>query len=123
MAKMQITWSGFYSSYTETTVKKNVPEKTGIYLLWVKLKNGNWRCFYIGQADNVKTRLLQHLSDSEKNECIKTNVTNYTCGFEFAFVGRQADRDGIEKYLYNYYSPECNNISPPGVDPIEVNLP
>lgn len=123
MTKMQITWSGFYSNYTESTVKNNVPEKAGIYLLWVKLTNGKWRCFYVGQADNLKTRLLQHLSDNEKNECIKTKVSKYTCGFEFALVGKQTDRDGIEKYLYDYYKPECNKISPPDVDPIEVNLP
>lgn len=55
---MQITWSAFNSSYTETTVKNNVPEKAGIYLLCVKLTNGKWRCFYVGQADNLKTRLL-----------------------------------------------------------------
>jgi len=123
MAKMKLNWSGFYSSYTETNVKNNVPEKEGIYLLWVKLKNGKWKCFYVGQADNLKTRLLEHLSDKEKNECIKTNVSKYTCGYEFALVSKQADRDGIEKYLYEYYSPECNKISPPDVDPIEVNLP
>lgn len=58
MTKMQITWSAFNSSYTETTVKNNVPEKAGIYLLCVKLTNGKWRCFYVGQADNLKTRLL-----------------------------------------------------------------
>lgn len=123
MAKIQLTWSGFYSSYSETTVKNNVPEKAGVYLLWVKLKSEKWKCFYAGQADNLKTRLLQHLADSEKNECIKTNVSNYVCGFEFALVGRQADRDGIEKFLYDYYNPECNKISPPDVEPIEVNLP
>lgn len=120
---MQLTWSGFYSSFNEITVKNNVPEKSGIYLLWVKLKNDNWRCFYVGQADNLRTRLLQHLSDNEKNECIKTNVSEYICGFEFALVGKQSDRDGIEKYLYEYYNTECNKISPPDVDPIEVNLP
>ena len=123
MAKMQITWSEFYNSYTETTVSNSVPEKAGIYLLWVKLKNGKWRCFYVGQADNLTTRLMQHLSDTEKNECIKTSVSKYICRFEFALVGKQTDRDGIEKYLYNYYSPECNKISPPDVEPIEVNLP
>ena len=63
------------------------------------------------------------MSDSEKNECIKTNVSNYICGFKFALVGKQADRDGIEKCLYDYYNPEWNKISPPDVEPIEVNLP
>lgn len=77
MARMQITWSDFYSSYTETTVKNSVPEKAGIYLLWVKLTNGKWRCFYVGQADNLKTRLLQHLSDSEKRMHKNTSFQLY----------------------------------------------
>jgi excinuclease UvrABC nuclease subunit len=123
MAKMQVPWSGFYGDYNEATVNNNVPEKAGIYLLWVKLKNGKWQCFYVGQADNLRIRLLQHLSDNEKNKCIKTNVSDFLCGFEFALVGRQAERDGLEKYIYEFYSPECNIISPPDVDPIEVNFP
>jgi Nuclease subunit of the excinuclease complex len=123
MAKIQLKWSGFHSSYNESNVNTYALEKAGIYLLWVKLKDDKWRCFYVGQADNLKTRLLQHLSDTEKNECIKTHVNKHVCGFEYALVGKQADRDGIEKYLYEYYNPECNKISPPDVEPIEVNLP
>lgn len=123
MAKKQIEWSGFRNSFTEDDIKRNVDEKAGVYLFWVKLKNEKWRCFYVGQANNLKTRLMQHLSDSEANECITTNVSKYVCGYEYTFVGRQIDRDGIEKYLYDYYNPECNKISPPEVVPIEVNLP
>lgn len=122
MAKMNISWSGFYT-YSEANVKINAPEKAGIYLLWVELNDSKWKCFYVGQAGNLKKRLLEHLSDSEENECIKNKVKKYSCGYEFAVIGKQADRDGIEKYLYEKYKPECNKISPPLVDPIEVNLP
>jgi len=104
-------------------VTSNVPEKAGIYLLLVKLKSEKWRCFYVGQSDPLNTRLLQHLSKDEKNECIKTNVQKYICGFVFTLIAKQEDRDSIEKFLYEYYKPECNIISPPDVDPIEVNLP
>ena len=119
---MQITWSSFHSSYTESEVKRYVPAEAGVYLLWVKLKNGKWRCFYVGQASDLKDRLLDHLSDDEENECVKNNVTNYTCGFEYAKVSKQSDRDGIEKFLYDHYKPECNKVDPGGL-PIEVNLP
>ena len=122
MAKQQVEWSDF-NDLTEENINASVPQKAGIYLFWVKLVNGNWKCFYVGQADNLKTRLLQHLADSEKNECIKTNVQKHICGYEYCLVGTQASRDGIEKYLYETYSPECNKISPPNVNPIEVNLP
>jgi excinuclease UvrABC nuclease subunit len=119
---MQITWSSFHSSYTETEVKRTVPTDAGVYLLWVKLKNGKWRCFYAGRAADLEDRLLDHLSDDKENKCINKNVSIYICGFEYAKVSRQSDRAGIEKFLYNHYEPECNK-NDPGGNPIGVNLP
>jgi len=119
---MEVKWSGFYTPYTEAKVKANASESAGVYLLWVKLTNEKWRCFYAGQAKNIKQRLLDHLSKEEKNECIKTKVSKYVCGFEFAIITKQSDRDGVEKYLYDHYKPECNQVDPGG-DPIEINLP
>jgi len=58
-----------------------LPAKAAVYLLWVKLKNGKWRCFYVGQASDLDNRLLNHLSDDEENECIQNKVSNYICGF------------------------------------------
>lgn len=119
---MKVSWSTFHTPYTEPEVNKYVPREAGIYLLWVKLKNEKWKCFYVGQAKNLETRLLEHLSDEEENECIEENASKYTCGFEYTKVSKQSDRDGIEKYLYDYYSPECNKVDPGG-KAIEVNLP
>ncbi|MFZ3138631.1 MAG: hypothetical protein WA126_14705 [Thermodesulfovibrionales bacterium] len=90
--------------------------------LWVKLKNDKWRCYYVGQADDLKTRLIDHLSKNEENTCIKNNVQDYVSGYEYAKVSRQSDRNGIEKYLYDNYKPSCNKQDPGGV-PIPVNLP
>jgi excinuclease UvrABC nuclease subunit len=118
---MQITWSSF-QNLTEENVRKYVPKDAGVYLLWVKLKNEKWRCYYVGQADDLERRLLEHLSDEEKNPCIKTNVHDYISGYKYAKVARQSDRDGIEKSLYDHYEPECNEKDPGG-EPIEVNLP
>jgi predicted GIY-YIG superfamily endonuclease len=119
---MNVTWSSFHTPYTESKVKQYVPREAGVYLLWVKLKSGNWRCFYAGQAKNLEKRLLEHLSDEEKNSCLKKNVSKYVCGFEYAKVSKQSDRDGIEKYLYDCYPCECNDKDPGG-EPIKVNLP
>lgn len=102
-------------------MKQYAPTSAGVYLLWVKYKSGQWECFYIGQASNLEDRLLDHLSDEEENNCIKENV-KYRSGFHYAKVGRESDRDGIEKYLYDHYSPECNKVDPGGT-PIRVNLP
>ncbi len=119
---MQIAWSNFHSTYSEAEVKRHVPREAGVYLLWVKLKNDKWRCFYTGQSKDLEARLLEHLSDNEENECLKTRVSKYICGFEYAKVGLQRDRDGVEKFLYNHYKPEYNE-SDPGGESIEVNLP
>lgn len=119
---MQVEWSLFHATYTAAGVRASVPRTAGVYLLWVKLQNGRWRCFYAGQADNLERRLLDHLSASEANQCIKAHVSKYTCGFEYAEVPQQAHRDGVEKYLYDHYKPECNDRDPGGVA-IQVNLP
>lgn len=118
---MEILWSNFHK-LTSDNVKHSVPQDSGVYLLWVKLSNDKWRCYYVGQADNLQERLLQHLSHSEKNNCIKTNVRDYISGYEYAKVSKQSDRDGIEKFLYNHYKPDCNETDPGGT-PIPVNLP
>jgi excinuclease UvrABC nuclease subunit len=119
---MNISWSTFHEAYSETSVKTYVPTSAGVYLLWVKLTNGKWRCFYAGQAKNLETRLLEHLGKDEENECIRKHVADHICGFEYASVALQKDRDGIEKFLYDHYEPECNQVDPGG-EPIEVNLP
>jgi len=118
---MDIKWSAFHR-LTEENVREYVPTTAGVYLLWVKLKSEKWRCYYAGQSDNLQRRLLEHFSAIEDNPCIKDKVANYISGFEYAKVGRQSDRDGIEKFLYNHYSPECN-VEEPGGTPIPVNLP
>jgi len=120
---MVITWSGFFTPYNERKVRDNVPYEAGVYLLWVKLKEGkNWRCFYVGQAKDLEARLLEHLSEDEENECLSNKVNRKVCGFEYAEVGDQDNRDGIERYLYDQYKTECNEREPE-TDPIPVNLP
>lgn len=119
---MQVKWSRFFTPYTVEKVKSDGTESAGVYLLWIKLKNDKWRCFYVGQAINIKQRLLDHLSDYEENECIKKNVSEFVCGFEYVAISKQDDRSGAEKYLYDHYKPECNNVDPGG-KPIKINLP
>ena len=119
---MQVTWSAF-QRLNEENVRKNVPEAAGVYLLWVQLKSEKWRCYYVGQAEDLQARLLEHYNSSEPNDCVRNNVQNHISGYEYAIVSRQADRDGIEKFLYdNYDKPECNKQDPGGI-PIQINLP
>lgn len=119
---MNISWAPFNPDYKADQVKENVTTSAGVYLLWVKLKNGNWRCFYAGKVKNLQSRLLEHLGNNEENECLKTKVSKYICGFEYSEIGREDDRTGIENFLYDHYKPECN-INNPGGTPIQVTLP
>jgi excinuclease UvrABC nuclease subunit len=118
---MQIRWSSFHSQYNEAEVKTSVPRSAGVYLLWLKLKNDKWQCFYVGQADDLERRLVEHLVDSEENKCIKTHAKSDVCGFKYAEIAMQSNRDGIEKYLYDHYMPDCNQKDPGG-KPMVVNL-
>jgi len=119
--KMQVTWATFQKLNVGNIVK-NVPESAGVYLLWVQLKDEKWKCYYVGKAENLQARLLEHCSANEENDCIKNNVQNHISGYEFAKISKQSDRDGIEKFLYDQYKTECNKQDPGG-EPISVNLP
>ncbi len=118
---MNLEWMPF-RTLTEDNVRSLAPSRPGVYLLWVKLKNGKWRCYYVGQAQDLRQRLLDHLSKTEPNACIRNHIENHISGFEFAEVSTQADRDGVEKYLYDHFSPECNEQDPGG-ESKTVNLP
>ncbi len=118
---MQVTWTT-YHVYDRATVDAYAPSSAGMYVLWVKLKNGDWRVFYVGRCADVKDRLKHHLGTDEENECIKTHVSEHICGLSWAEVGRQQDRNGAEKYLFDQYEPECNSQDPGGT-PISVNPP
>lgn len=118
---MKVDWSKF-RLLSEDNVKKYVTSSAGVYLLWVKLKTDKWRCYYAGQANDLEERLLAHLSTGEANTCIKDNVAKYVSGYECAKVAKQSDRNGVEKFLYDHFKPECNRVDPGG-SAIEVNIP
>lgn len=110
MFNVKVNWSKFVTPYSEIGIKRSL-SKPGVYLLWVKLENGKWRCFYVGKARNIKEKLLEHLSPNEQNECIKRYISSYVCGFEFTMITDCQARDEIEKNLFDYYYTECNSIS------------
>ena len=118
---MNVTWNGRFD-LSESDILRLVLKKPGIYILWVRLQDKSWKAFYVGQADNLEKRLLAHVSDSEPNQCIRGHVKAHICSMHFAVVDHQQDRDGVEKYLFDSYSPECN-MKDPGGRPVPVNLP
>ena len=115
------SWSSFHNPYNETEVKKYAPTSGGVYTLWVNFKSGNWKCYYVGKADNLEQRLLDHHGDSEPNECIKAN-NGYKRGFSWIPITTQEERSGAEKYLYDKLHPECNQKDPGG-SPRPIPMP
>jgi excinuclease UvrABC nuclease subunit len=114
-------WSPPYAPYNEASVKKFASANSGIYCIWAKLQGINRSCVYVGKADVIRDRLLDHLQDNESNPRIKS-IIEFPCGFCWLEVSTEAERSGIEKYLYDYYRPICNLVDPGG-KPLVVLLP
>lgn len=114
-------WSACFTPYNEDAVRRAIPPGGGVYALWLYYTTGKCRCFYVGKADNLESRLLAHLRPDEQNECIKGKV-KYLCGFNWMGITTETERSGAEKYLYDTMKPGCN-LSDPGGRPLQVPLP
>ncbi|MBI2873986.1 MAG: hypothetical protein HYY09_02770 [Firmicutes bacterium] len=117
---MEVNWTPFYE-LSDASVRKNVPRTPGVYTFW-ELKGGYWKCFYVGQALNLADRLLQHLSSQETNKHLKERLSKPNQRFRYTEVSKLGERNGILKYLYVTYSPDCNTEEIRGVA-FPVNLP
>ena len=110
---MELEWLGKFQ-YNETKVKELVSESSGNYMISVKRNNGKYRSIYVGQAENLQERLLEHLHDSETNDCLKNHVNDHDVYFRFCYVSGQSDRDDVERTLHKKYPCECNDVEPSG---------
>lgn len=93
--------------YTEADVKANVPTTAGVYIIRVKLKDDGWQIIYVGQASNLRERLLDHLSPDEPNKCLREHQ-QYRKEYCWVQLSRQAERDAEEAARIKQYQPECN---------------
>ena len=120
---INVTWSSRIT-HNEDNVKYNVPQKAGIYRL-LKASGDGYSVQYVGQSDKLQRRLLEHLSNEEKNDCIKRLMKD-TAYFRFALLEAEKDRLCAESYLYQEFGVERNgppcNKQKPQVDPCEINL-
>jgi excinuclease UvrABC nuclease subunit len=106
---LSLTWKGYYK-YTIENVEQYAPDKPGVYKIAILQKGGRLKVRYVGQTDNLKRRLKEHLDfDREENECLRERLKKYSASFAFAAVARQGDRDGAERALYLHYEPVCND--------------
>ena len=118
--KLNLQWNGYFN-YNKENVDKHAPyNKAGVYKIGFKRSNGKWLVKYVGQANDLDRRLKEHLDlPNEKNACLSENLKKFISGFCFAEVALQEDRDGVEKALFEYYNPECND---PDVIPSGPNI-
>ena len=93
--------------YTEADVRANAPTTAGVYILRVKLTDDGWQMIYVGQARNLRERLLDHLSPNEPNECLREHQ-RYIMEYCWIELSRQSDRDSEESAKIRKYQPECN---------------
>ncbi len=110
---IHVYWKGV-RRYTEENGEK-IPEKAGVYEILVELEDKNkYRRKYIGQAEDLHKRYLEHLSDDEENENIYNGVRKYVCGFDYALIESMSDRKDAEKELYKKYNYPWNKVEPEG---------
>ena len=112
---LTLKWSNLLDFESET-VSKNASEKEGVYRLsQLNSKNREYEVFYVGRAENIKERLLEHLSQDEENDCIKNKVAKGNNKFKFALIPLEEDRKNAEHTLYHHYNkPSCNKVEPEG---------
>lgn len=111
--KLTASWEGV-CEYEENN-SYIIPQEGGVYEILVKNKNsGRFMRGYVGQAENLHKRYLEHLSDEEENSKIRESVREYVCGFDYALIGGEDDRKDAEKALYEKYDYAWNEKKPGG---------
>jgi len=117
------TWILHWSSLQplERNNVLTVPETGAVYRLSYRSSDGNYYVFYVGQASNLRERLLSHFPELETNFCIGNKLQNFQCSFRYALVNNAQVRSGAEKALFQHFLPECNTQLPPGPD-ISINF-
>jgi len=97
--KVNMPWNGTNGfSYNRTSVIANAPEASGVYALF---NQGVW--VYIGEAQNIRDRLLQHLTN-EQNVCVAKAHPQWFA-YELLWPAyRVARQDGLILEL----NPTCN---------------
>ena len=101
----------------------NVTNDAGVYIISARQTDGSYVARYIGQANDLHSRLLEHLQDDEQNEKLKQYIQKINLKVSYAKVRYKEQRDAIELYLFNFLNPKCNINKPPSNYEIEVNLP
>ncbi len=86
-----------------------IPENGGVYII---LRNdnvpGSYTNVYVGKTNNLRSRFIEHLADSELNIQLKNNIRNTECYFRYLILSTEQERTNKEIELLRTFSWECN---------------
>lgn len=118
---MQLEWTGLIS-LTETGISK-ITEVAGVYRLsYLNQEDNTCYVYYVGQAENLNSRLTQHLLGNDTNPCCNKYLENYRCYFRAAALSTQPERDGAEVALYEHFGHPICVEKVPTVEPFDINF-
>ncbi len=107
-------------------INTQYPDRSGIYVFAIELKDSRRQVFYIGKAEDIRKRINEHLSLSELNDCIKYCIDNYPCVVTWALIENKIWLNNIERTLYEHYLKKCIslcNVNKPTGEIIPINFP
>jgi hypothetical protein len=121
MSKIHIDWSKLIP-LTEDSISK-LDNNGGVYRISKKADDGKFYVFFVGSAENVKEKLLSHISDTEENLRLKNYINQGgDLSFRWAPISERNIQSAIEKQMYNLYLPSCNLEEPRSLLDVEANL-
>jgi excinuclease UvrABC nuclease subunit len=122
---MEVIWNKELVPFGHLKHPENITEKAGVYIVSrYRSSDDKQEVKYVGKAEDLRKRAMQHWSESEENEDLKKCIhARVSIMFYYAEVSVDSDRDGIEAYLFQTFSPSCNTQEPQLEKPIPVNLP
>jgi len=121
MRKLNLDWQGYYP-FDERSVKDKVRDRSGIYKISIKQKNGSLKPVLIGQAASLTMKLLEQVTTREKT-CITEQIATGDCRFKIAYLHTQEELDAAERALYKRYTPKCNDPETvPKAEDVEVDF-
>lgn len=121
MAKIEINWSKLIPLTKEEIAK--LGDVGGVYRISKKADDEKYYVFFVGSFENIKKKLLLHMSEAETNVRLQKFLSQGgDFVFRYAVVQEKSIREAIEKQMYKQYIPEYNPEEPKSSLDIEANL-
>ena len=121
MRKLHIEWQGYFPVEGKV-IRSKVDDRAGIYKISKKQKDGSLKPVYVGHADSIKMRLLEHVTSTD-DSCVTMELRDGDCQFRFAYLYTKEDIAAVVNALYARYTPKCNIKEglPAETEGVEIN--